>query len=249
MINNVTSYPGRNFSLVSGFTFTCTSDHQGYLVIDYYPHTFSLIKYDQHWNNKSINSFYFVSNPPQFIISINVSNSNEFFVTFEFGVYKFNSNLSIVAYYHGRHNYKGIYYNKTGDYIVTCSNVPAIEILARHDLKYIRHISTTPYTPTDIHEFNGILFVGTTVGIILELNNEIITSHFNTTCGTSILSLEIDPYGQIAILCNLFIYLYSINGTYLNVSWSSPILNPTSIGFDNYGNFILTSKTGIYVFS
>ena len=123
------------------------------------------------------------------------------------------------------------------------------------DLIYIRYIPTIPFNPTDIREFNGSLYVGTTLGMILVLNNETVTSHFNTICnfnstyGKSISLLEIDSFGQIAILYSSHIYLYSISGTYLNISWVSPIQNATSIGFDGLGNFILTAYSGIYVFN
>ena len=73
------------------------------------------------------------------------------------------------------------------------------------------------------------------------------TSMFNTTC-SSITSLAIDIFGNIAVICTPFIHLYSTNGTYLNVTWSSPVGNITLIGFDGFGNFIVTGYDGIYIF-
>ncbi len=117
-------------------------------------------------------------------------------------------------------------------------------------MTYIRYIKTAPYIPTDIREFNESLYVGTTVGVILILSNEIIISHFNTKCGSVIPALEIDLFGQMAVLCNNSnIYLHLISGTYLNVSWASTIQHLTSMGFDGFGNFILTANNGIYVFN
>ncbi len=220
------------------------------MAVDYYQWNLNLIKYDQNWNNKSIQKYPYYET--QFIISINNSNSYELFVTVSSGVLKLNSNLSLLAYYHGNHHYKGIYYNNTGDYIVVCSSTTwtqYIEILTRDELTFVKHITTNPFTPTDIREFNGTLYVGTKEGVILALKNEIFTSYFNTTCTKSILSLEIDFYGQITILCDSKVYLYSINGNFLNISWPTPISNPTSIGFDGFGNFILTAESGIYVFN
>jgi hypothetical protein len=117
-------------------------------------------------------------------------------------------------------------------------------------LTYIRYIKTAPYIPTDIYEFNESLYVGPTVGVILILSNGIIISHFNTICGSVIPALEVDLSGQIAVLCNYSnILLHLINGTYLNVSWASTIQYHTSIGFNGYGNFVLTANNGIYVFN
>jgi hypothetical protein len=79
------------------------------------------------------------------------------------------------------------------------------------------------------------------------IKDEIITSLFNTTC-TLITSLAIDIVGNIAVVCSPFIHLYSTNGTYLNVTWTSPIENITSIGLDGFGNFVVTAYNGIHIF-
>jgi hypothetical protein len=109
---SILSYADRNFTQLSGFTFICTSD-PGFLAIDYYQWSLRLIKYDQNWNNKSIVSRSYTET--QFIISVKNSNSYELFLTSSSGVYKYNSNLTLIAHYHKYITYKGIYYNKTGD--------------------------------------------------------------------------------------------------------------------------------------
>ena len=60
-----------------------------------------------------------------------------------------------------------------------------------------------------------------------------------------ITSIAIDIFGDIAVICSPFIYLYSAYGTFLNVTWASPIENITSVGFDGFGNFVLTAFDGI----
>jgi hypothetical protein len=145
------------------------------------------------------------------------------------------------------YEFNGLYYNQTGDYILACSDAYSIEFLRRDDLTFIKYISTKPYLPTDIREYNGALFVGTTTSTVLVIKDEIITSLFNTTCN-SITSLAIDIVGNIAVVCSPFIHLYSTNGTYLNVTWTSPIGNITSIGFDGFGNFVVTAYDGIHIF-
>jgi hypothetical protein len=148
----------------------------------------------------------------------------------------------IGSYYRSFNQFNGLYYNLTGDYILACSNAYYIEFLRRDDLTLLKYISTKLYLPTDIREYNGTLFVATTTSTVLVIKDEIITSLFNTTC-TLITSLAIDLVGNIDVICNLYIHLYSTNGTYLNVSWTSPIGNITSIG-----NFIVTAYDGIHIF-
>jgi hypothetical protein len=153
----------------------------------------------------------------------------------------------IGSYYRYSYQFNGLYYNQTGDYILACSVAYRIEFLRRDDLTFVKYLSTKLYLPTDIREYNGTLFVATTTNVVLVIKDEMISSLFNTTCN-SITSLAIDVFGNIAVVCNPFIHLYSTNGTYLNVTWTSPIGNITSIGFDGFGNFIVTAYNGIHIF-
>jgi hypothetical protein len=226
---------------LTSFNYICTS-FNGYFVTDYgYSR---IIKFNQ---NFSFVSSYYSSNP-RFIITVNNSNSNEIYVSSYYGVYKFNIDLTLIgSNYRYSYQFNGLYYNQTGDYILACSNAYYIEFLRRDDLTFIKYISTKPYLPTDIREYNGTLFVGTSQSTVLVIKDEIISSLFKTTCN-SIISLAIDAFGNIAVICNPFIYLYSTNGTYLNVTWTSPIENITSFGFDSFGNFVVTAYNGIHIF-
>jgi hypothetical protein len=226
---------------LTSFIYICTS-FNGYILIDY---GYSRInKFNQ---NFSFVSSYRLSNA-RFIITVNSSNTIEIYVSSYERVYKFNITLTPLGYYYNRYKqYSGLYYNQTGDYILACSNAFYIEFLRRDDLTFIKYISTRPYLPTDIREYNGALFVGTTSKTILVIKDEIITSLFNSTC-TSITSLVIDIVGNIAVVCSPFIHLYSTNGTYLNVTWTSPIENITFLGFDGFGNFVVTAYDGIHIF-
>ena len=77
--------------------------------------------------------------------------------------------------------------------------------------------------------------------------NEVSFFYFNTACSSSI-SSAIDSFGVIAVLCNQIIHLYSINGTYLNVSITNSISNPYQIGFDGFGYLIISASDGLHVF-
>jgi hypothetical protein len=226
---------------LTNFNYICTS-FNGYIVTDFgYSR---IIKFNQ---NFSFVSSYYSSNP-LFIITVYNLNTTEIYVSSDNRVYKFNIALTLISSYYNRYKqYSGLYYNLTGDYILACSNAYYIEFLRRDDLTFIKYISTEPYLPTDIREYNGTLFVATTTSTVLVIKDEIITSLFNTTCN-SITSLAIDIVGNIAVVCSPFIHLYSTNGTYLNVTWTSPIGNITSIGFDGFGNFVVTAYDGIHIF-
>ena len=247
IIRSIRSYNYSNisdaFNQSSSFIYICTS-FNGYIVVDF--SSSRVIKLDKNFNFISYFSWY----PAQFIISVNNSNTNEIFISNKNGVYKLNIFLTLTASYYRQSypdTFQGLYYNQTGDYILACSNSYYIEFLRRDDLTFIKYISIYPYFPTDIREFNGTLFVGTKDSTVIVLNNEVISFYFNTKC-TSITSIAIDIFGNIAVICSPFIHLYSINGTYLNVTWTSSFGNITSIGFDGFGNFVLTAYDGIYIF-
>ncbi len=246
LIKIIKSYNSSNiynvFNKLTSFNYICTS-FNGYIVTDY--GSSKIIKFNRSF---SFVSSYYLRNA-QFIITVNSSNTIEIYVSSHYGVYKFNITLLPLGYYYRSYKqYRGLYYNQTGDYILAFSNAYYIEFLRRDDLTFIKYISTEPYLPTDIREYNGTLFVATTTNTVLVIKDEIITSLFYTTC-TLITSLAIDIVGNIAVVCSPFIHLYSTNGTYLNVTWTSPIENITSIGFDSFGNFVVTAYDGIHIFN
>lgn len=241
---NITSFSTIQFQQATAFSFVCKLNR--YLVLDY--NNSKIISYDQNFTYRHASSSI---NKPQFITTVKNSNSFELFISSGTnGVFKLNSSLSVnYSFFRWITAYGGIYYNHTGDYILACSTSNnMIEILRRDDLTFIKYISTSPFPPTDIREYNGTLYVSTSNSNILAIQNEKISFNFTTICN-SITSLSIDKLGNIAVVCSPYIYLYSTNGSYLNLSWISPIENITSIGFDGFGNFILIAYSGVYSFN
>jgi hypothetical protein len=252
LIKSLNSYNYSNtynsFKQITSLNYIVAS-FSGYIVVD--SGLNKIIKFNQNFSYVTSKS-----NPnPKFIVSANNYGSIEIFVSTLYGVYKFDNSLSPMGYYYRvyylnniyfNNQFNGLYYNQTGDYILASTNAYFIEFLRRDDLTFIKYISTKPYIPTDIREFNGTLYVGTTGNAVLVIKNDIISSMFNTSCST-ITSIAIDIFGNIAIICSSFIHLYSTNGTYLNVTLTSPVGNITSIGFDSYGNFIVTVSDGIFI--
>ncbi len=239
---NITSYKASNtFSQVVSFNYICSAGI-GYFVLDYSKKL--VVKFDKNFNLK--NSV--VLAQPKTIISINNSNNSELIITTIRSVNKFNTNMNQTQqYYDDGARYEGIYYNKTGDYFLVCSDKNnRIDVLTRDGLNPLKNI-IVPNSPFQIIEYNNTLYVTSTLGRIMILKDEAFNSGIQTVC-SSIDSFAINKHGEIAVLCSSDVYVYSTNGTYLGVNWTSPIENTTSIGFDGSGNFILTAYSGVYIF-
>ncbi len=203
-----------------------------------------ILKFDQ--NLKSISSVSLIS-PQSIIYIIDSLNHTEIFISSLHGIHKLNTNLTIISsYYSSKAQFTGIYYNQTGDYISACSfRDHLIVFLKRDDLLLLKYVSISPFSPTDIKEFNNTLFISTSNGTILVLKNYQIISNLTTNCNF-IMSLTFDSFGNLAILCSQNIYLYSVNGSYLNITLVIPFDNATSIGSNAFGQFSISSYNKIY---
>ncbi len=83
------------------------------------------------------------------------------------------------------------------------------------------------------------------------IQNKITRTFSNVAGNCNIMSLLVDNYDKLAVLCSSDnkIYIYNTNGSFTGLSWSSPVVNATNMVFDAFGNFILTNNTGIYFFN
>ena len=104
-----------------------------YFFLDY--RSKSIAKYDANLNYKSSVSI----NNPQNMISVNNANSTELFITGVRSIIKYDINMNQTAHYYKNFDqFVGLYYNKSGDYILVCSNTTnRIDVFS--DL-YYRHI-------------------------------------------------------------------------------------------------------------
>jgi hypothetical protein len=97
------------------------------------------------------------------------------------------------------------------------------------------------------------MFVGTSNGTILIIQNEVIKNQFDGCNGARVASTFIlfDQYGYMTTSCENptnKLYLYTQDGSYTGTSLSTP-LNPRYIGFDKKGFFFVTSRFQISVFN
>ena len=205
-IKNITTYNGNSIvtGYYIGFCYICSASSTGFT---YFVAFFNgIVAYDNNFNFKIYKSGF---SYPRTLISVNNNNNVELFIAGSYGVFKSDINLNITASYLQGGPFTGLYYNHTGDYILVCSYL-FIQVLNRVDLNFIKDITTAPYVPTYINEFNGTLYVSTTTGALLRVVNEVSFFYFNTACSSSI-SSAIDSFGVIAVLCNQIVHLYSIN--------------------------------------
>ena len=209
--------------------------------MDYYS---EFKEYDQNWNLIKTISIPQTSS----LIAINDQNGKNIYVTSSNGIYRLDSNFNFLNVFPNNWDiFNDLTYNSVTDHIlVTSYNVNGLLVLDRN-LTLINIFSFASSFTTDIEEYNSKFYVSTYNGMIWILNsNETVIFSFQTIC-SNIKSISIDNYGYIAVLCNTFIvYVYSLNGTYMNIAWTSSTLLPFDMSFDANGAFFLTGPNGIY---
>ena len=221
------------------FGFSCVKNCSYYLM-DYYS---ALKEYDQNWNLVKTISISQASS----LITLNDRNGKTIYVTTSNGVYRLNSNFNVLNLFLCNWNqFFGLTYNSATDQIIVSSNANGLLIFDRN-LTLIRTYNSIGLFTTDIEKFNDHFYVSTYNGMIWVLNSNVTINHsFQTICNY-IKSISIDNYGYIAILCNTFtVYVYSINGAFMNIAWTSTTLLPFDMSFDANGAFFLTGPNGIY---
>jgi len=179
---------------------------------------------------------------PAFMISI----SNCLYMTGQSNVWKLDQDLNILINYNpggSTPSYRGISYNPSNGLIYVAARY-LIEIQVFNlDLSLIRLFSTSPNTPYSMTFSSNQLYVGTSVGMILRYQNEILINQFGGCNGNSdyLRSILFDPNGYMATSCySNKLYLFSSNGSFTNKSITTP-LYPQYIDFDTKDRFIQIS--------
>ena len=107
-----------------------------------------------------------------------------------------------------------------------------------------------PHVSHSVNVYGSQIFVGYwDSNVISVIENGVVIQNFPTLCTKYLVNLQIDAYGYIAASC-LFtqvVYLYTINGTYMNLS--IPVTNAFFTGIDLNNNLVLGSLNTIYVYS
>jgi hypothetical protein len=182
------------------------------------------------------------------MLGINDSSTFKIFVSTQYGIYSFDRNLNFLKLSSNSSiNYKRMYYNSSADHLlVCCNNYQRIDVFD-HSLTFIKSISTNTYYPIDIDVYNDLMFVSTSSNSILVYQNETFLSLITTFC-SSIKTSIIDQTGNMAVLCSSdVIYIYSCNGSYLGVKWTSIVPDLVDLSFDSKGNLALVGLNGVFL--
>jgi hypothetical protein len=234
-----------NFYSVKSISTVCDSNkNNSFYILD--NEACKIYQFDENWN--FLTSYHV--DWPNFMINLKSSVELKIIVTSNHGIYSLDGNFQIVDFYKEYDALYGrMYYNESSDRLYVCatgSNYTRIDIF-NHELKFNKSISTSSYSPIKIEAYNDHLYILTRYEILV-YQNEIKIWSFNTLCST-ITSAVVDNYG-IAILCNSnTVYLYSVNGTYLNVKIQSLVPSVIDISFDSLGDLVFVASNGIFKMS
>ena len=245
-----------NFQVIKSITYgdTFISNTKSYNTICdgnstliYVLHSFNhgkISQFDGKWNHLSNYNVYF----PNFILGMSDSSGIKIIMTTQHGIYSFDRNLNLIKFYSNYSaNYKRMYYNSSADHLlICCNNFPSIDVFD-HSLTFIKSISTAPYYPIDIDVYSDLMYIATSSNTILVYQNESYFSKITTFC-ISIKASIIDQTGNMAVLCGSdVIYIYSSNGSYLGVNWTSIVPSLIDLSFDSSGNFVLVASNGVFL--
>ncbi len=237
------TYGDSNFFTVNSFHTICDGSTSSNYVLNVFKYG-KISQFDGNW--KFLNSLYVYN--PNFMLGINDSSTFKIFVSTQFGIYSFDRNLNFLKLSSNFSiNYKRMYYNSSADHLlVCCNNYQRIDVFD-HSLTYTKSISTNTFYPIDIDVYNDLMFVSTSSNTILVYQNETYLSKITTFC-SSIKASIIDQTANMAVLCSSYvIYIYSINGSYLGVNWTSIVPDLVDLSFDSKGNLALVALNGVFL--
>jgi hypothetical protein len=218
-----------------------------FYILNYNPSI--IAKYDMNWN--FINFTKLVTSPKNILI-IDSNNTKRLFVTQTNGLCEIDENLNKVNSVALIGSNEGLYFNSSNSLLYVSTSSLNIIYVFSLNLTLIRKISVS-LPNYSIFAFNRLMFVSTITSDIMVLQNEKIIYTFATSC-FSIKTLMIDKFGIIALNCYISyainnITFYYLNGSFTGETFRIPVAFPNNFGFDHNGNLILTSSSGIFVFS
>jgi hypothetical protein len=241
---NITKINDISLKWVFGFLMSGSLSSTSYYVTDLINNKVYVL--NDNWSYVSNKTF---SNPA-LIITIECS----LFMTGHNNIWKLDKDLNVLIHYNATASnpkYRGIYYDSKRSYIYVAP--VNFQVIQEFDLKLtLRHnISTSPYKPCSLIEYNNQILVGTTNGIILFIVNEMIKKQINgcNERGVQISSILFDGYGYMATSCNdEQLYLYYSNGSFTGKNFTTPHA-PRYIGYDSKERFVLISIYEIHIYN
>ena len=147
--------------------------------------------------------------------------------------------------------YFGLYYSSTNNLIYVAPNsLSAIQVF-NLNLRLNNTISLATHYPWSINGRTNQLYVGTSNGVMLVIENKHIIKQYNACKGQNIFvnSILFDQFDKIATACySGQLYLYNSTGNYLN-KYISTNSTPWYIGFDSKSRLVVVQETLISLYN
>jgi len=236
---SITSLNGNIFSMLQGFGMMCDFN-TSYYVVDYTGN--KIYTLDDNYKYVSMTTF----TSPTYMTNVNSS----LYIAGQSNIWKTDKYLNILMVYtESGAKYRGIYYDSTENLLYLPPIVYTYFQAFDLNLNLNYTVSVSPKNPRSLAKYNNEIFVGTTSGSVLVVANKIVIRSFTACSSGSISSIVFDKNGLMAISCESInlVNLYSYNGTFTGKSLTIPA-NPTYLGFDSKGHFVVISKTQISVY-
>jgi hypothetical protein len=233
-----------NFSAACGFA-KFTPSNSYYYVSDWNLNKIFILT--ESWSFVSSKDFF----KPVYFTTIGSS----LYVVGQTNIWKLDQYLNILIQYNATGTapvYLGIYYNSTNNFIYTTPITFSAIHVFNLTLSFNHQFSISPYKPYSITDYNNQIYVGTTIGTILVIENEMILQTFNGCNGNSVWLTYIlfDNCGLMATSCKTInhLYLYYPNGTYVGKNLTAPT-EPRYMGYDSNGEFVQISYPQISIYN
>jgi hypothetical protein len=204
-----------------------------------------ILIFDENWVYLSKTTF---NSPAYMVIS-----GYYLYISTDTKIFKTDQYLNTLAQYNGSaaSMYRGIYYNSIDDMIYVANYAKSrIEVLDTN-LNLFDTINLS-YKPFSIKGLNNKILVGdSTNGVLLTIENKLITDVFDACNGENSLvsSIILDQFGYMATSCfNSYSYLYLTNGTFTGLTIPTQAY-PYQINFDQNGKFIIISDFKISIYN
>ena len=167
-------FNGESFGWLVGFGMYSSPDAIYYYVMDRAANKVYIL--NDNWSFVSFKTFY----EPSYMITV----ENSLYMTGEWNLWKLDLNLNVLIQYTATVTvwYRGLYFNSTNRFLYVAPYA-LTEIHVFNLNPTLSHsFSISPYRPWSFEGYNNQLYVGTTNGIVLVVQNDVIVNQFNG-CG------------------------------------------------------------------
>ena len=238
--DTIKTYSGMNFSWLIGFGYLVDTNTT-YYALDYGANR--IIIFDENWKYLTYKNL----NKPAYMITVNAS----LIISGNNNIYKTDKYMNNVNLYNNPSAlYRGLYFNSSSNSIYVAVNTrSAIDVLDLN-LTLVDSIPTSTYQPWSIQGYKNYIYVGTTSGHLLVIENKVIIKSF-PVCGANLTlsSILIDQFDYMVLNCFPYYgYIYyraNISYTGMKRTYAMKTRFTT---FDSNSHLILISYNEINIY-